>query len=136
MTGQVALASKWKLISGTLLKERYGQQDTALENISETNIKEIVARANTVLSVFERKSTSESITEKRLLNLEAIIRRAAKFAFLLFSQPSSWKFQWKDDSVSKDCLVVFPGLQQSVDDKGHVRTPPWILSKPEIVSSR
>jgi len=116
------------------LHNQHGEQQFASSG-KEESIRQAVRAADTVLAVFKNKAAVEVSTEERLQNLEAIIRRAAGFAFVLFSQPSSWKFQWVGQTGRhQESIVIFPGLEQSVDDEGHARSPPGVVSKPEIAS--
>jgi hypothetical protein len=64
------------------------------------------------------------------------MRRAAQFAFLLFSQPSDWVFDWIGGSSGSQQgrLIVFPGLLQTVTDEGYAQRPPRLLSEPEVMS--
>jgi len=134
-TGQVALTSKWKSISGTLLQSRYGKQQSAEDDVLEHNIRQTIAVADSVLTPFIG-SPAGATPDKRLQNLDGIMRRAAQFAFLLFSQPSDWTFEWARGSngFQQGRLVVFPGLLQTVTDEGYTQRPPRLLSEPEVVS--
>lgn len=67
---------------------------------------------------------------QRRRNLEEILKRAATFAFTLFSQPSSWDFDWKDQQgVMSGSLCVFPALVQVVDEAGEPVKPPRAFSE-------
>jgi hypothetical protein len=69
----------------------------------------------------------------RRRNLEGILRRAAQFAFLLFSQPGSFQFDFRSTRQHGD-LLVFPALLQTVTDEAKPVLPPRILSEKEVVS--
>lgn len=66
-------------------------------------------------------------------NLEGIMRRAAQFAFLLFSQPGSFQFDFTGTG-QPDSLVVFPALLQTVNDEAQPILPPRVLSEKEVVT--
>lgn len=120
------LLTKWKAISGELLQSRYGHQ--ALSNV---NLDQAMAAADSVLAPFVN-STLEATSDKRLRNLESIMKKAAQFAFLLFSQPSIFSFEW---AVQNGGVIVFPGLQQIVNEDGNVCHPPRIFSETEVVGA-
>ena len=61
----------------------------------------------------------------RSRNLEEILKRSAQFAFTLFSQPTSWKFDWKNEpNAPLGSLCIFPALVQVADENGEpLRSP-------------
>ena len=67
--------------------------------------------------------------KRRRDNLEEIVKRAAAFAFTLFSQPSSWQFDWMaEQSVKTGSLCIFPALLQRTDESGNLIHPPRELT--------
>ncbi|KAF1810892.1 hypothetical protein P152DRAFT_420302 [Eremomyces bilateralis CBS 781.70] len=124
-SAQTALFSKWKAISGVLLQPQYGQN---IENDPRNaSIRKAMDEADLILQLF----AANPAEEKRVRNLEEIMRRATRFAFLLFCQPSTWKFQW--DRVVPDGLVVFPDLLQLTNDEAELMLPPRVFCKSEVV---
>jgi hypothetical protein len=69
----------------------------------------------------------------RSRNLEGIMRRAAQYAFLLFSQPGSFVFDYTGTG-QPDSLLVFPALLQTINDEAEVLLPPRVLSEKETVT--
>jgi hypothetical protein len=65
--------------------------------------------------------------------LEGVLSRAAQFAFLVFSQPSSFSFDFMGTGQPK-YLVVFPAMLQTVSDEAELIQPPRILSEKEVVA--
>lgn len=61
------------------------------------------------------------------------MRRAAQYAFLLFSQPGSFRFDYTGTGQNGS-LVVFPALLQTVNDEAVVLSPPRVLSEKEAVT--
>lgn len=126
-TGKRLLLTKWKAISAELLRDKQGHQ---LNDINiEQSISQAMAAADLVLSPFVNSSL-EAASDKRVRNLEGIMRRAVDFAFLLFSQPSIFEFQW---AAQNGGVVVFPGLQQVVNESGNLSRTPF--SEPEVVGA-
>lgn len=78
---------------------------------------------------FLRPCAKDAGDDERLVNLAEIMKRAARFGFLLFSQPSSFDFDWTDNGG----LVVFPGLLQISDDNGKPLVSPRTFSQKEVV---
>lgn len=62
--------------------------------------------------------------EERLNKLEEILKRGARFGFLLFSQPSLWRFDW---TMEAGTLIVFPNLLQISDESGQTVSEPRVL---------
>jgi hypothetical protein len=61
----------------------------------------------------------------RSRNLEEILKRAAQFAFTLFSQPTAWDFDWQnEEGVKSGSLCIFPALVQVADENGEPIRPP------------
>lgn len=89
-----------------------------------------IGNALELADTFLRPCAKDEDHEKRLFNLEEIMKRAARFGFLLFSQPSSFHFDWSDNDSG---LVVFPGLLQVSDDNGKPVASPRVFGKKEVV---
>lgn len=67
---------------------------------------------------------------QRAQNLREILKRAASFAFTLFSQPSTWRFDWQEhQGVVSGSLCVFPALVQTTDEAGEPVNPPRAFSE-------
>jgi hypothetical protein len=67
---------------------------------------------------------------ERKRNLEEVLKRAALFAFTLFSQPSAWEFEWQEEQgVTSGELCIFPALVQVADEAGHPVNPPRPFSE-------
>ncbi len=124
----MALFSKWKTISGTLIQQRYDQQPG--ENDSrDDSITQAIAAAEPVLHPFINPSIDMNARRR---NLEGIMRRAAQYAFLLFTQPGWFSFDYTGTGQN-DSLVVFPALLQTVNDEAEVLSPPRVLCEKEAV---
>jgi hypothetical protein len=59
------------------------------------------------------------------------MKRAARFGFLLFSQPSSFRFDWSEGGAEP--LVVFPALLQVTNDDAKPLSTPRALAPKEVV---
>ncbi len=66
--------------------------------------------------------------EERARSLSAILENAANLGILLFSQPSTLKFEWPASSeVRPGKVVVSPALLKSTDEKGRVLAEAQIM---------
>jgi hypothetical protein len=67
---------------------------------------------------------------QRRRNLEEVLKRSALFAFTLFSQPSTWDFDWREESgVKSNQLCIFPALVQLTSEPGRPHDPPVPFSE-------
>jgi len=124
--GYLALTSKWKAISGTLLAARYNNPSTETDPRGQS-ITHAIAAADLVLLPFTSNAASH-----RARNLDGLVRRGAQLVFLLFSQPSVWKFDWAGNP-QRGSLIVFPALLQTADEEGCVVHPPRVFTELEAV---
>ncbi|PMD33495.1 hypothetical protein L207DRAFT_639594 [Hyaloscypha variabilis F] len=120
----VALFSKWKTISGTLLQQRYSQPPNE-NDPRQASIDQALEDSKPILSPFVRIDVD---TNTRGRNLEGIMRLAAQYAFTMFRQPCSYDFDYTWTGPP-DPLVVFPALLITVNHEGQRLSPPWVLSK-------
>jgi len=126
---QALLFSKWKTISGVLLQQQYGEAPGE-SDVRNGNIAQIIAAAEPVLYPFINPNID---TSSRQYHLEGIMRRAAQFAFLLFSQPGSFSFDFRGPGKASS-LLVFPAFLQTVSDEAEILSPPRLLSGAETSS--
>jgi hypothetical protein len=126
---QVALFSKWKSVSGTLLQQQYSKQPGE-DDPREASIAKALAAAEPILRPFVNPSIDTNVRRR---NLEGIMRRAAQYAFLMFSQPSLFVFDYSGTG-QPDSLVVFPALLVTVSDEAERLSQPRLLSEKEVVS--
>ena len=123
LTAPSALFSKWKTITGALLQSRYGRQGQT-SGVPSQGVSNAIAALNSALAPFVQGSLDGGQRHK---NLELIFGRAEGLAFLLFSQPSSFRF----DFTGQRALVVFPALLQVINEQAQVLSPPRVLWEKE-----
>ncbi|CAO2657915.1 Nn.00g071750.m01.CDS01 [Neocucurbitaria sp. VM-36] len=123
-TTNLTLHSKWKVITGAMLQQRFGKnaQDPSRAQTFANTIEEL----DSVFAPFIQGNVDGG---QRRKNLDMILTRAANFAFLLFSQPGSFYF---DFSSGFGGLVAFPALVQTIDDQGQVSRPARVLIEKEV----
>tara|TARA_R110002003_G_scaffold127_4_gene11891 strand:- start:2369 stop:3292 length:924 start_codon:yes stop_codon:yes gene_type:complete len=127
ITEHTALYSKWKTITGFLLQQGMGK------NAQDTNRVQAFARIIAELDSIVAPCVQGSLDDaQRRKNLDMILTRTANFAFLLFSQPGSFQF---DFGSRRGGICAFPTLLQTIGDQGQILSPPRILSEGEIVAA-
>ncbi|KAF2818510.1 hypothetical protein CC86DRAFT_433269 [Ophiobolus disseminans] len=123
---QVNLYSKWKAITGALLQQGSGK------SVHDPNRAQafsgIIAELDSIVEPFIQGTVAGGQRQK---NLDFILNRSTTLAFLLFSQPGSFQFEFASRHGG---LMAFPALLQSVGDDGQVLSPPRGLSKGEVVA--
>lgn len=119
-----ALYSKWKAITGYLIQSHRADASA----FQSQSLGQIIADIDLVLAPFAKETMDDNL---RKANLDMIVKRAASFAFLLFTQPGSFRFDFHSLQGS---LVVFPSLLQVISDQGQLLNPPRQLSEHEVVA--
>jgi hypothetical protein len=113
--------TKWKHLSSFLLvpnrslREDPKLNESQIRGAIETNLKVL----NHVLAPFMLNGSKSLEWEK---NLRAIIFAGAELGFILFSQQSTWVFDWKQQGRADSReIVVFPALLEKVLGKTRLR---------------
>lgn len=127
---RIAFLSKWRQITAALMQPTYGQGVMSGDDHRMHNIGDAMELLEAILRPF---ATDQPAGEQRRRNLEEILKRAAKFAYVLFSQPSFWQFEWNDSRMERDSLVVFPALLQTADEAGQLLSRPRVFGEMEVV---
>ncbi|KAG9239684.1 hypothetical protein BJ875DRAFT_447371 [Amylocarpus encephaloides] len=127
-TSQLALFSKWKTITGALLERQYGELPGS-NDPRRVSIDQALAAVEPILTPF----INPNIDEARRRNLESILSRTMKFAFLLFSQPGCFEFDFTQTGRA-DNLVVFPAMIQVLSDEAEPLSSPRVLREKEIMA--
>jgi hypothetical protein len=97
---------------------------------SDPRSRNIVAASDVLDGILRPYADSRIDNGQRQRNLDEILKRAATFAFTLFSQPSSWDYDWQDEQgVMSGSLCVFPALVQITDETGEPVKPPRAFSE-------
>lgn len=126
---RMVLLSRWRRISSVLLQEIYGQSAFPQSDPRLRNIHDARRSLDVILRPYAKADNDE-----RLRKLEDLLRRGARFGYLLFSQPSLWKFEWENArGAAKKGFTVFPALLQVTDDDGKSLERPRILEEQEVV---
>jgi hypothetical protein len=122
--------SKWRVITAELMQSVYVRNPFSAGDPRSQNIN---AAIDVLEGILQPYADSRIDNTQRRRNLEEILKRSATFAFTLFSQPSSWKFDWQDEEVFKSgSLCIFPALVQVTDENGDSVNPPRPFSEAVI----
>ena len=62
-------------------------------------------------------------------HLQQVLTECARFGYVLFSQPSEYRFDY-DDQGRLGGFVVCPGLERVSDEEGRRYTTPQVLAAP------
>lgn len=112
-----------------MLLERSCNPEEKSRSLSEDNV-QIVHEMNRLLGSYSKASSDEG---RRRRNLELILNRAARLAFLLFSQPGTFVFDFSSRRDGEP--PVFPGLVEVVSDRAQRLSPPRVLSDREFATA-
>jgi hypothetical protein len=114
--------SKWRVFTSTLLQSSYGANTIRSSDSRISNIRKATEVLEGILYPYADVRTDH---DRRRQNLEEILKRAAVFAFTLFSQPGTWKFDWKENqNMTGGSLCIFPALTQITNDTGETLKQP------------
>lgn len=128
---RMVLLSRWRTISGVLLSKTYGQSTFPQNDPRLRNILDAQQSLDSILRPYAKEPFDD---DERLRKLEDLLKRAARFGYLLFSQPSQWGFKWDNDqSAAEKGLIIFPALLQVADEDGKPLQKPRVLEEREVI---
>lgn len=118
---RIAFLSKHHALTAFLLSPKYSSISSSAQTMDPADSRMIaidsaVRLADSVFRPFSSCGTNEE-EQARLRNLEEIMKRAARFGYMLVSQPTLWQFGWR---TGQESLEVWPDLVQMTDDEGRV----------------
>jgi hypothetical protein len=112
----------WRIMTTELMRSTYVQTPFSTSDSRNVAILSLAQALGNVLQPFVNSGMDD---QERGRNLEEILKRSALFAFTMFSQPSTWDFDWKEtQSIKAGELCIFPALVQVTDEAGErVKSP-------------
>ncbi|PVH93402.1 hypothetical protein DM02DRAFT_634595 [Periconia macrospinosa] len=122
------LLAKWRVLTAELMQSAYVRNAFSLD---DSRIHNIQGATGVLENVLRPYIDTRMDNGQRSRNLEEILKRAAQFAFTLFSQQSEWDFDWQEDQQAANAgsICVFPALVQNTDDNGEAMKPPRPFSE-------
>lgn len=131
-----ALLSRWKQITATLLHSTYVEDAFSHFDSRTVNMERALQDLDPLLATYATPHDGGHGMGTRLNDLREVLRKGAKFAFMLFSQPAFWKFDWKSDRAAahgKSETERDPERAPSIASIGAVATSSIRLTESEIV---
>ncbi|KAI4628199.1 hypothetical protein J4E80_002337 [Alternaria sp. BMP 0032] len=124
---QTSLMARWRVMTAELMQASYIRNPFGPSDSRHPSIQATLATLDNVLQPY---ADSRMNNGERKRNLEEVLKRAALFAFTLFSQPSAWEFEWQEEQgVTSGDLCIFPALVQVADEAGNPVSPPRPFSE-------
>ncbi|KAK4494300.1 hypothetical protein PRZ48_014598 [Zasmidium cellare] len=77
-----------------------------------------IDKLTNVLAQILQPYVKAGLGRQRAKDLEMLISFGAQFGYTLFSQPTTWRFDWGGGQGETDEVVVFPALVKIGDDRG------------------
>ena len=122
----LAFLSKWRTITAYLLQGTYSAGSFANADVRLPATSNALAALDALLRPFADPDRDQ---DERHRKLEDILKRIARFGYLLFEQPGSYRFEWE---VAGQEWVIWPALLQVVDDSGNRLERPRLLGEVEV----
>lgn len=118
---------KWRALTAQVLQSDKTRSAFETNNGRTSSVHASLDMVDRVLRPFANGRMNDV---QRRRNLEEIIKRSANFALTLFSQPSSYDFDWQvDPCTASGELCLFPALMQVADEFGRPIRPSWPFSE-------
>jgi hypothetical protein len=122
-----AMFARWRVMTAELTQGLYARDAFNRSDSRNGIIRAAVDALDNVLRPF---TDSRMDNGERRQNLEEILKRSALFAFTLFSQPSTWDFNWHREGAFKTGeLCIFPSLVQLSGENGQSFSQPRPFSE-------
>jgi hypothetical protein len=126
-TARTPTFARWRVLTAELMQSSYVLDPFSPSDSRNSSITQAL---DTLENILRPYADSRMDNGERKRNLEEILKRSALFAFTLFSQPSTWKFDWKEQQgVNSGELCIFPALVQLSDETGQPVSPPRPFSE-------
>lgn len=91
------------------------------EDVSTQQAQELTVALNRFLEPFVSSDREERYEQEN--DLREVIAECATFGYVLFSQPAEYRFRF-ESSEELSTIVVCPGLDKVIDEKGCRYKPP------------
>jgi hypothetical protein len=124
--------TKWRQLSAFLLHPNRSDRTPLIpsEDTNTQQAQQLTAALNGFLEPFVLANDRESRFEQEN-HLREVIVECAEFGYVLFSQPTEYKFRYDGDGRS-NVIVVSPGLEKVTDETGRRYQSPHILAPPVV----
>ncbi|KAI0455598.1 hypothetical protein F5B21DRAFT_523334 [Xylaria acuta] len=114
---------RWRQLSAFLLHPDRSQRTPLApsEDVSTQQAQELTVALNRFLEPFVSRDREERYEQEN--DLREVIVECAVFGYVLFSQPSEYRFLFESNE-GPSTIVVCPGLNKVIDKKGFCYKPP------------
>ncbi|KAI1393153.1 uncharacterized protein F4822DRAFT_383679 [Hypoxylon trugodes] len=115
--------TRWRQLSAFLLHPSRSDRTPLApsESVSTHRAQQLALSLNSFLEPFVAGDRQDRYEQEN--HLREVIVECATFGYLIFSQPSEYRFRF-DSGVRPDHIVIFPGLDRISDEEGHRYPPP------------
>ncbi|KAI2778767.1 hypothetical protein F4815DRAFT_476572 [Daldinia loculata] len=113
-----AAFTRWRQLSAFLLHPSRSDRTPLVpsEDVSTHQAQRLAEALNIFLEPFVAGDREDRYEQEN--HLREVIVECATFGYLLFSQPSEYRFRF-EDGVNPNHIIVFPGLDRISDEDGH-----------------
>ena len=131
----LALLARWKQISATLLRDTYLDEAFSAFDGRTVNIERAIEDLGPLLGTYAIPDDAGCGRGARVNDLREVLRKGAKFAFTLFSQPCLWSFDWyhNREIETAEGQLQPSKIQKSKSDAEHSESMRFKLPLKEIV---
>lgn len=123
---QYECIAQWKQLTAILLYDTYIKNGFMAADSRTRNMDRTIEDLDPLLQSLTGPSCCNG---ERMESLKGIVRDAAVLAFILFSRPSLWQFNWLLESLHgpKGTVATFPTLLRTTDSEGKSIDPPEVF---------
>ena len=115
--------SRWRVLTADLRLPP--SEDPAYMSQRDHRIEKLVEKWSRAFAPWRNSKYKD---EDQMRSLSAIWRSAAELGVWIFSQPSSFQFQWPEQrDLRTHQITVTPALIKTTDEKGHALKQPQVI---------
>ncbi|KAF3063544.1 hypothetical protein GL218_01801 [Daldinia childiae] len=118
ITAVNAAFTRWRQLSAFLLHPSRSDRTPLVpsEDVSTRQAQRLAEALNVFLEPFVAGDRDDRYEQEN--HLREVIVECATFGYLLFSQPSEYRFRF-EDGMNANHIIVFPGVDRISDEDGH-----------------
>lgn len=123
--------TKWRQLSAFLLHENRSERTPLAppEEATAQQAQQLARELNRFLEPFVLRDRDGELGYDQESHLQQVLTECARFGYVLFSQPSEYRFDY-DDQGRLGGLVLCPGLERVSDEEGRRYATPQVLASP------
>lgn len=125
------MLSRWRQMTAALMAGTYDHDTISTSDPRQRNIRVLVDRLDAILAPLASPAHG---ADSRRENLEEVVKRGARFAYMLFTQPTEWEFSWDRPARERGEWVVFPEILRVTDEAGTRLAQPQAYGAAQVVN--